>query len=131
MRLGWVSIEYNGAYLDTSLFHYCFMSGIHNEPGHSRLRPIPPLPNLVDQLISYLLATPDSDSDRAFLPWPKKGDPTSCVLMVNNLGGLSALELSSVAKTVLEKIRSAGVSVERMLVGTYMVCGSLHTNYHC
>ncbi|KAF8605858.1 dihydroxyacetone kinase [Ceratobasidium sp. AG-I] len=94
--------------------------GIHNEAGHSRLRPIPPLPDLVDKLISYLLATPDSDSDRAFLPWPKKGDPTSCVPMVNNLGGLSALELSSVAKIVLEKIRNAGVSVERVLVGTYM-----------
>ncbi|CAE6482064.1 unnamed protein product [Rhizoctonia solani] len=93
--------------------------GIHNESGHSRIRPIPTLPDLVDKLLNYLFATPESDEDRAFIPWPKKGT-RSCVLLVNNLGGLSALELSSVAKTVAGKIGEAGVNIERMLVGTYM-----------
>ncbi|CUA70658.1 dihydroxyacetone kinase [Rhizoctonia solani] len=94
--------------------------GIHNESGHSRIRPIPALPDLVDKLLDYLFATPETDQDRAFLPWPKKGAPRNCVLLVNNLGGLSALELSSVAKAIAEKISKSGVSIERMLVGTYM-----------
>ncbi|KAJ1306662.1 hypothetical protein OPQ81_007657 [Rhizoctonia solani] len=94
--------------------------GIHNESGHSRIRPIPTLPDLVDKLLRYLFATPESDEDRAFLPWPKKGIARNCVLLVNNLGGLSVLELSSAAKTIAEKISESGVNIERMLVGTYM-----------
>ncbi|CAE6418003.1 unnamed protein product [Rhizoctonia solani] len=94
--------------------------GIHNESGHSRIRPIPTLPELVDKLLGYLFATPESDPDRSFLPWPKKGVAGDCVLLVNNLGGLSALELSSAAKTIAEKIGASGVNIERMLVGTYM-----------
>ncbi|QRW02920.1 dihydroxyacetone kinase [Ceratobasidium sp. AG-Ba] len=94
--------------------------GIHNEPGHSRLRPIPSLSSLVDKLLGYLFATPESDPDRAFLPWPNDKSTAKCVLLVNNLGGLSSLELGSVANCVLEKVREAGVGVERILVGTYM-----------
>ncbi|CAE6466684.1 unnamed protein product [Rhizoctonia solani] len=94
--------------------------GIHNESGHSRIRPIPALPDLVDKLLGYLFATPETDEDRAFLPWPKKGASRNCVLLVNNLGGLSALELSSAAKTIAENINKSGVDIERMLVGTYM-----------
>ncbi|EUC59082.1 dihydroxyacetone kinase [Rhizoctonia solani AG-3 Rhs1AP] len=94
--------------------------GIHNESGHSRVRPIPALPDLVDKLLGYLFATPETDEDRAFLPWPKRGASRNCVLLVNNLGGLSALELSSAAKTIAEKINKSGVNIERILVGTYM-----------
>ncbi|KAG8768219.1 Dihydroxyacetone kinase 2 [Ceratobasidium sp. 428] len=98
--------------------------GIHNEPGHSRVRPIPTLPALVDKLLGYLFATPESDPERAFLPWPKDKSTAKCVLLVNNLGGLSSLELGSVANTVLGKVRETGVSVERLLVGTYMASTS-------
>jgi dihydroxyacetone kinase len=111
--------------LQTLWFLILGLGGIHNEPGHSRLHPIPTPSALVDKLIGYLFATPESDADRAFLPWPKQGTTSSCVLLVNNLGGLSALELSSIAKTILEKTQDAGVVVERMLVGTYMVCKPL------
>ncbi|KAG8731130.1 Dihydroxyacetone kinase 2 [Ceratobasidium sp. 423] len=94
--------------------------GIHNESGHSRIRPIPALPELADKLLGYLFATPESDEDRAFLPWPKKGAARNCVLLVNNLGGLSALELSTAAKTIAEKVGESGVNIERILIGTYM-----------
>ncbi|KAG9073830.1 Dihydroxyacetone kinase 2, partial [Ceratobasidium sp. UAMH 11750] len=94
--------------------------GIHNEPGHSRVRPIPSLHALVDKLLGYLFATPESDPEHAFLPWPKDKSAAKCVLLVNNLGGLSSLELGSIANAVLEKVREAGVGVERLLVGTYM-----------
>ncbi|KAF8677594.1 dihydroxyacetone kinase [Rhizoctonia solani] len=94
--------------------------GIHNESGHTRVRPIPALPELVDKLLGYLFATPESDPDRSFLPWPERGVAGDCVLLVNNLGGLSALELSSAAKTISEKITESGINIERMLVGTYM-----------
>ncbi|KAG9100895.1 Dihydroxyacetone kinase 2 [Ceratobasidium sp. 370] len=94
--------------------------GIHNEPGHSRVRPIPALHTLVDKLLGYLFATPESDPEHAFIPWPKDKSTAKCVLLVNNLGGLSSLELGSIANAVLEKTREAGVGVERLLVGTYM-----------
>ncbi|KDN47109.1 hypothetical protein RSAG8_03886, partial [Rhizoctonia solani AG-8 WAC10335] len=105
--------------------------GIHNESGHSRIRPIPALPDLVDKLLGYLFATPETDEDRAFLPWPKKGASRNCVLLVNNLGGLSALELSSAAKTIAETIGKSGVNIERMLVGTYMVDISKYARVFC
>ncbi|KAG8698669.1 Dihydroxyacetone kinase 2 [Ceratobasidium sp. 395] len=92
--------------------------GIHNEPGHSRVRPIPILPTLVDKLLEYLFATPDSDPERAFLPWPKDKSTAKCVLLVNNLGGLSSLELGSVANTVLGKtsLNMPGFSVTLFLL---------------
>ncbi|QRW16985.1 dihydroxyacetone kinase [Rhizoctonia solani] len=85
--------------------------GIHNESGHTRVRPIPALPELW---------TSFSVIYRSFLPWPERGVAGDCVLLVNNLGGLSALELSSAAKTISEKITESGINIERMLVGTYM-----------
>ncbi|ELU43459.1 dihydroxyacetone kinase 1 [Rhizoctonia solani AG-1 IA] len=115
-RLGWVSMGRVVYCVDHS-----DILGIHNESGHTRVRPIPALPELVDKLLGYLFATPESDPDRSFLPWPERGVAGDCVLLVNNLGGLSALELSSAAKTISEKITESGINIERMLVGTYMV----------
>ena len=46
--------------------------GIHNEPGARRLSPIPPLHELIPQLIENLTST--SDPDRSFVPFKGRGD---------------------------------------------------------
>jgi triose/dihydroxyacetone kinase / FAD-AMP lyase (cyclizing) len=41
---------------------------------------------------------------------------------VNNLGGLSELELGSIAGEVSRQLKVKGVSVQRLISGTFMVC---------
>ncbi|KAJ7622669.1 hypothetical protein DFH06DRAFT_1447735 [Mycena polygramma] len=64
---------------------------IHNEPGNARLSPVPPLAALVPLLLDHIAST--TDAERAFLPF--KDDGNEVVLLVNNLGGLSELEITS------------------------------------
>ncbi len=68
--------------------------GIHNESGYQRLRPIPPLTQLIDQMMGILTST--TDEDRSFLPFKHDGNDR-VVLLVNNLGGISELEMGAVA----------------------------------
>jgi dihydroxyacetone kinase len=68
--------------------------GIHNEPGFAELRPFPPVGQLVDKLLSMLTST--SDPERSFVPFANDGSD-EVVLLVNNLGGISELELGGVA----------------------------------
>ena len=91
--------------------------GIHNEPGHTRLSPVPPLSNLVDHLLDLITST--SDTERSFLPFKNDGSD-EVVLMVNNLGGLSELELGAIAGETV-KILESKVKVLRVLVGSFMV----------
>ncbi|KAI9718071.1 MAG: hypothetical protein M1812_004329 [Candelaria pacifica] len=88
--------------------------GIHNEPGSHRASV--DLPELVKTLLAQLLNW--KDEDRAFLPIDKS-DPL--VLLVNNLGGLSVLELGGVTAEVVEQLdRDYGIKPMRILSGTYM-----------
>lgn len=41
-------------------------------------------------------------------------------LMVNNLGGLSVLELNIIADEVIQQLRARGVRLSRLLVGTFL-----------
>ena len=95
--------------------------GIHNEPGNRRLSPVPPLNELIPQLLEHLLST--TDPERSFLPFKGKNSatPDKVVLLVNNLGGTSELELGAIAKEATKGLESAGVKVERVLAGTFMV----------
>ncbi|KAG9019187.1 Dihydroxyacetone kinase 2 [Tulasnella sp. 427] len=68
--------------------------GIHNEPGNQRLKPLPPLSKLVDQMLTMLTST--SDKDRSFIPFQNDGID-EVVLLVNNLGAVSELEIGAVA----------------------------------
>lgn len=90
--------------------------GIHNESGHSRLSPIPKLEDLIPQLLSFLTST--SDPDRSFVSFKSKDE---VVLLVNNLGGLSELELSGVVAEVRKQLDSRGFVTSRILAGTFMV----------
>ena len=88
-----------------------FGMGIHNEPGVKR------------EDISSFDTTVKKTLDMIFTPkehmWqPEKGQRVA--LMVNNLGGLSVLELGVVADEVVSQLLQKDVRIERSLVGTFV-----------
>ncbi|KHJ32405.1 putative dihydroxyacetone kinase [Erysiphe necator] len=87
--------------------------GIHNEFGNSRLKT--DLPELVKTMLSQLLDL--EDLDRAFL----KVDSKDIVLLINNLGGLSVLELYGITFEVLKQLKQVyNIKPIRIYAGTYM-----------
>lgn len=92
-------------------------TGIHNEPGYQRVSPIPPLKELIPNLLDLITST--KDQERAFVPFNESGDRV--VLLVNNLGGLSQLELSGIAQEATTAVHARGLKLERVIVGTFMV----------
>lgn len=101
---------------DLSLSEIEIGMGIHNESGHSRLSPIPKLATLIPQLIDFLTST--SDQDRSFVPFKGKDN---VVVLVNNLGGMSELELTGIVAEVRKELNGRGFTISRILCGTFMV----------
>ena len=97
--------------------------GIHNEAGAQRVSPVPPLNELVQILLNLLLS--QSDPERGFLHTQGSGKD-NVVLLVNNLGGVSELELGGIAREVVTALAGRGVSVQRLISGTFMVHNSTH-----
>lgn len=93
--------------------------GIHNESGYMRLSPVPELSKLVPQLLDLIMST--SDPSRSFIPF--KGQD-NVILMVNNLGGVSELELGAIVAQARFDLEARGVFVSRILPGTYMACST-------
>ncbi|KAL1593358.1 dihydroxyacetone kinase Dak1 [Paraconiothyrium brasiliense] len=88
--------------------------GIHNEPGSERQTT--DLPELVKTMLSYCLDK--SDKDRSFLNISEQDE---VVLLVNNLGGVSVLELAGITNEVVEQLASDWtIKPVRILSGTYM-----------
>lgn len=88
--------------------------GIHNEAGSERKKT--DLPGLVKTMLSHCLST--ADQDRSFSKITEKDE---VVLLVNNLGGVSPLELGSITNEVVEQL--AGdyrTKPVRILSGTFM-----------
>ncbi|OTB18976.1 hypothetical protein K445DRAFT_314834 [Daldinia sp. EC12] len=87
--------------------------GIHNEAGSGRKKVN--LPELVGTMLSQLLD--QNDKDRAFL----NVNSNEIVLLVNNLGGVSVLELGGITTEVVKQLKSSwGIQPVRILSGTYM-----------
>ncbi|POR35675.1 Dihydroxyacetone kinase 1, partial [Tolypocladium paradoxum] len=87
--------------------------GIHNEPGSGRGRL--DLPQLVDRMLAQLLDA--KDADRAFL----NVNSNEVVLLVNNLGGVSVLELGGITSEVVAQLGGKyGIHPVRILSGTFM-----------
>lgn len=87
--------------------------GIHNEPGSERAKL--ELPELVSKMITQLLD--QEDKDRAFV----KVNSNEVVLMVNNLGGVSVLEMGGITAEVVSQLdEKHGIRPVRILSGTYM-----------
>ncbi|KAG6902329.1 hypothetical protein C0995_001366 [Termitomyces sp. Mi166 len=101
--------------------------GIHNESGNRRLSPNPPLKELIPHLLDLLMST--SDPERSFLPFQSHKGKDEVVVMVNNLGGVSELELGAIAKEVHTTLHARGVIVHRILSGTFMERSTL-SSYH-
>jgi len=90
--------------------------GIHNESGHERLSPAPPLKELIPKLLKLLTST--NDPERSFVPFQGKND--SVVLLVNNLGGLSELELGGIVGQIRKDLNGMGICIQRLLSGSFM-----------
>ena len=87
--------------------------GIHNEPGSGRAKVA--LPELVNRMLQQLLDA--KDEDRAFL----KVNSNEVVLLINNLGGVSVLELGGITAEVVGQLeKDYNIKPVRILAGTYM-----------
>ncbi|KAL8683856.1 MAG: hypothetical protein Q9224_001148 [Gallowayella concinna] len=92
--------------------------GIHNEPGCEKVKT--DLPGLVKTMLAQLLD--QHDEDRAYVKI-EKGDDT--VLLVNNYGGTSNLELSGVVTEIVGQLgQDYGLKPRRVISGTFF--GSLN-----
>jgi dihydroxyacetone kinase len=71
-------------------------------------------------MLNYIIDT--TDTERSFLPYEHDGKD-EVILLVNNLGGISELELTSIANDVVHALESRRnkITVRRLMVGTVMV----------
>ncbi|KAG2121181.1 dihydroxyacetone kinase [Suillus cothurnatus] len=91
--------------------------GIHNENGHRRISPVPPLNELIPTLLEMVTST--TDRERSFVPFKNDGTDR-VVLLVNNLGGLSELELGGIVAEVGRALDKSGIKIMRLLSGSFM-----------
>lgn len=88
--------------------------GIHNEPGSHRV--VASLPELVKIILGQMLDP--KDEDRHFVDI-KKGDKT--VLFINNLGGVSMLELAGILNEIHTQLNQDwGITPVRVISGTFL-----------
>ncbi|KIW03430.1 dihydroxyacetone kinase [Verruconis gallopava] len=88
--------------------------GIHNEAGSERVKT--DLVGLVKKMLAQLLD--QTDKERAFLNIPKGA---KVVLLVNNLGGVSVLEMGGIVDEVVRQLQDTwGLEPVRTLLGTFM-----------
>ncbi|KAG9237917.1 Dak1 domain-containing protein [Amylocarpus encephaloides] len=76
-------------------------AGIHNEPGAQKVSPFPSVEDLISRLLT--LICDQNDPERAFVRF-NKGDDN--VLLINNYGGLSNLELGALTQETLSQLSS-------------------------
>ena len=89
--------------------------GIHNEPGSQLVKT--GLTGLVNTMLSQLLDA--TDEDRAFLHISHQED--QLVLLVNNLGGVSNLELGGIVTEIVQQLdKQYHIHPVRIISGTYM-----------
>lgn len=88
--------------------------GIHNEPGSEKTTAS--LPEQVKTMLKYMLDP--TDQDRHFLDVSKSDDT---VLMINNLGGVSPLEMGGITSEVVEQIqKDYGIRPKRIISGCFV-----------
>ena len=88
--------------------------GIHNEPGSHRVTAT--LPELVKTMLGQMLD--QEDEDRAFTPITSSDE---VVLFINNLGGVSMLEIAGITAEVSKQLKSSyGLTPVRTISGTFL-----------
>ncbi|KAK9895068.1 dihydroxyacetone kinase [Cystobasidium minutum MCA 4210] len=90
--------------------------GIHNEAGIEKIK-LPTSKELIKRMLG--LITDTSDEDRAYVPFKHDGKD-EVVLLVNNLGGISNLEMFSIANDAVEELTKNKITVRRVTVGSVM-----------
>jgi dihydroxyacetone kinase len=91
--------------------------GIHNEPGVLTV-PLTKASDLIPQMLEYITST--TDKERSFVPFQHDGKD-EVVLLVNNLGGISQVEMGLIAREALLALEAKGIKVRRIGIGSYMV----------
>ena len=87
--------------------------GIHNEPGCEKVET--DLPGLVKKMLAQLLDL--GDKDRAYL---KIEETDQTILLINNFGGLSNLELGAITTEVVTQLEKGyGLRPVRIVAGTF------------
>ncbi|NXM55587.1 TKFC cyclase, partial [Illadopsis cleaveri] len=86
--------------------------GIHGEAGVHRMKVLP-ADKAVETMLKHM-TDPSNASHLSLTPG------SSVVLVVNNLGGLSCLELGIVAGAAVRCLENRGICIARALVGSFM-----------
>ncbi|KAK1222254.1 hypothetical protein PQX77_014887 [Marasmius sp. AFHP31] len=96
--------------------------GLHNEPGAFVVEQPPP-----DKLIARMLdlCMNQDDKERAFVPFTygessKPGAGDEVVLFVNNMGGMSVLEMYAVVDEAIAQLEKLNIRVRRSYCGSFM-----------
>jgi triose/dihydroxyacetone kinase / FAD-AMP lyase (cyclizing) len=74
-------------------------AGIHNEPGAQKISPFPAVEDLIDRCLTLLCD--QNDPERAFVKFDQGDD---VIMVVNNYGGLSNLELGGLTGEAIEQL---------------------------
>ncbi|KAG6915536.1 hypothetical protein DXG01_011001 [Tephrocybe rancida] len=94
--------------------------GLHNEPGVTRKKMEGP-DKLVADMLRLILRSKDGIGEFLHVASGEGGRPTDdVILFLNNLGGVSQLELAAVLDEVLEQLASMGVHPLRVFSSSYM-----------
>ena len=81
--------------------------GIHNEPGTEKL-PLNSVKEMVDTMLSKIVDT--DDEDRSFVPFKNDGSD-EVVLLVNDLGAISELEMGGITREGKHPLRTTRVEL--------------------
>ena len=79
------------------------------------MKPQPNSSELIARMLKLLLDK--EDTERAFVPFDKED---SIVLLVNNMGGLSTLEMYAVVDETLLQLKAAGIVPARVFCGSFL-----------
>ncbi|CAI2172776.1 10526_t:CDS:10 [Funneliformis geosporum] len=88
--------------------------GIHGEPGFQKIS-LPPSRKLVQKMLDTIIT---QDADRSFLDIKPEKDQIA--LLINNLGGISTLELYVVVNDALSYLVEKKFYIKRVYVGHFM-----------
>ncbi|WVR05765.1 dihydroxyacetone kinase [Kwoniella sp. DSM 27419] len=95
--------------------------GIHNEAGTQKLE-LGTVSSLVDTMLAKITDT--TDKDRSFVPFKNDGSD-EVVLLVNNLGAISELEMGGITGEAVNWLQTKRYHVRRVISGTYMTSLSM------
>lgn len=93
--------------------------GIHNEPGSKRVQPRPSLSALVKEMLRALLNT--ADAERNYIESSPKSEDHHVILLINNLGSLSQLEIAAATGEVVSQLEGDyAIKPSRVYCGTFL-----------